>query len=563
MGADSSEIQVQNLDHLGIVAGIIDEMELVEQVDELLGVHCQSVLSTGQALKAMILNGLGFLSAPLYLFSQFFEGKAVAHLLGAGVEASQLNDDRLGRALDDFYEYGVTQLFTTLALRAASRFGVNTKRVHLDSSSMCVEGQYVDHDDAATAGSPEAEAPCPVEITYGYSRDRRPDLKQFVIDTICSGDGDVPLYLRVANGNEVDGVGFRQVVSEYRQQWHFDGLLMADAALYTAETLKQMQGLKWISHVPLTLSDAQAVIRQVVPFAEWQGLSDGYRLIEVCTRYADIPQRWVIVESEKRRDADLKGLEKRVQQAEQRQQQQLNQLMQQEFACEADALSAVEKFQKSLRYHRLGSVDVEQRAHHGKRGRPKQGSSPQSYSHHIDATLIADPEVIEDHQRIAGRFILATTVLKCEHLDALEGESLPALEGEPLTAVEVLTEYKQQQSCERGFRFLKDPLFFTSRVFLKSPQRIMALAMVMALSLLVYTLAQRQLRQALTDAKTTIPNQLGKLTDKPTMRWVFQCFQAVHLVTLAGRQQISNLTPQRQKILQFLGAACRRYYLLE
>jgi transposase len=462
MGADSSEIHVQNLDHLGIVAGIIDEMELVEQVDEMLGVHCQSVLTTGQVLKAMILNGLGFLSAPLYLFSQFFEGKAVAHLLGDGVEASQLNDDRLGRALDDCYEYGVTQLFTTLALRAARRFGVNTKRVHLDSSSMCVEGQYVDHEVAASVEPTEAELPCPVEITYGYSRDHRPDLKQFVMDTICSGDGDVPLYLRVANGNEVDSVGFRQVVSEYRHQWHFDGVLIADAALYTAENLKQMQGLKWISRVPLTLSDAQAVIRQVVPFAEWQGLSAGYRLIEMCTRYADVPQRWVIVESENRRDADLKALENRVQQAEQRQQQQLNQLMQQEFACQADAFSAAEKFQKSLRYHRLGQLNVEQKAHHGKRGRPKQGSSPQSYSYHIDATLIPDCEVIEEHQRIAGRFILATTVLKCEQLDALNGESLPALEGEPLTALEVLSEYKQQQSSERGFRFLKDPLFFTS-----------------------------------------------------------------------------------------------------
>jgi transposase len=349
---------------------------------------------------------------------------------------------------------------------------------------MCVEGQYVSDGDSATADPIAAESPCPVEITYGYSRDRRPDLKQFVMDTICSEDGDVPLYLRVANGNEVDGVGFRRVVDEYRQQWHFDGLLIADAALYSAENLEQMQRLKWISRVPLTLSDAQAVIRQVVPFAQWQGLSEGYRLIEVCSRYADVPQRWVIVESETRRDADLKGLEKRVQQAEQRHQQQLNQLMQQEFACEADALSAAEKFHKSLRYHCLSQLRVEQKAHHGKRGRPKQGSSPQSHSYHLHATLVPDSETIEEHQRIAGRFILATTVLKCEEHDALQDESLPALEGERLNAVEVLTEYKQQQSSERGFRFLKDPLFFTSRVFLKSPQRIMALAMVMALSLL-------------------------------------------------------------------------------
>ena len=87
---------------MGIVAGIVDEIGLVEQVDELLGSHPQAVVSLGQVLKAMILNGLGFFSAPLYLFSQFFEGKAIEHLLEDGIEAHPLNDDRLGRALDRF-----------------------------------------------------------------------------------------------------------------------------------------------------------------------------------------------------------------------------------------------------------------------------------------------------------------------------------------------------------------------------------------------------------------------------------------------------------------------------
>ncbi len=376
-----------------------------------------------------------------------------------------------------------------------------------------------------------------------------------MIDTICSGDGDVPLYLRVANGNETDSVGFRQVVNEYQNQWHFDGLWVADAALYTAENLKQLQGLKWISRVPLTLSEAQAVIRQVVPFAEWEGLAEGYRLIEVCTTYAEVRQRWVVVESDQRREADLKQLEKRVKQEEQRQQRRLDKLAQESFACEADARKAIQKFEQTLHYCELSQVSVVQQVHHGKRGRPKQGSQPQSLSYHLQATLIPNSETIEEHQRIAGRFILATNELECEPLNPLEPESL--------NAVEVLAEYKKQQSSERGFRFLKDPLFFTDSVFLKSRQRIMALAMVMALCLLVYTLAQRKLRQALSEAQTGIHNQLGKLTDTPTMRWVFQCFQAIHLVVVAGRQQITNLTPQRRKILQFLGAACGRYYLLE
>ena len=145
-----------------------------------------------------------------------------------------------------------------------------------------------------------------------------------------------------------------------------------------------------------------------------------------------------------------------------------------------------------------------------------------------------------------GRFILATNIL-----DSLQ-----------FTADDALREYKAQQGTERSFRFLKDPLFFTSSVFLKSNKRIEALGMIMVLCLLVYNLAQRQLRLALALAQDTIPNQLGKPTNSPTLRWVFQCFMAVHLVSFQGVTQIVNLSPLRLHILHFFSSACQRYYFL-
>ena len=102
----------------------------------------------------------------------------------------------------------------------------------------------------------------------------------------------------------------------------------------------------------------------------------------------------------------------------------------------------------------------------------------------------------------------------------------------------------------------------TSSVFLKSPKPIAALAMVMGLSLLVYGLGQRALRLALAQAQQTIPNQLGKPTASPTLRWVFQCFMSVHLVSFGQVKQISNLTSERSYILQFFSSFCRQYYLL-
>jgi transposase len=126
----------------------------------------------------------------------------------------------------------------------------------------------------------------------------------------------------------------------------------------------------------------------------------------------------------------------------------------------------------------------------------------------------------------------------------------------------MLSKYIEQQSSERGFGFLKDPLFFTDSIFLKSPERVEALALLMGLCLLVYTLAQRQLRQTLKKSQSGIKNQLGKLTERPTLRWIFQCFQSVHLLIINGVKQISNLTDERLWILRFFPNACRRYYLL-
>ena len=89
------QIDIQDIDHLGIIAGII-----VEIIDKELGTHSQEKVSAGQVVKAMIINCMGFLTAPLYLFSDFFSGKATEHLTGEGIKAEYLNESRLGRVLE-------------------------------------------------------------------------------------------------------------------------------------------------------------------------------------------------------------------------------------------------------------------------------------------------------------------------------------------------------------------------------------------------------------------------------------------------------------------------------
>ncbi|MEG4812209.1 IS1634 family transposase [Microcoleus sp. F8-D3] len=113
-----------------------------------------------------------------------------------------------------------------------------------------------------------------------------------------------------------------------------------------------------------------------------------------------------------------------------------------------------------------------------------------------------DSNLIERETRQAGRLILATNVLDVNEL----------------SSAQMIAKYKEQQSAERGFAFLKYPLFFTDSVFLKIPERIEALCLITGLCLLVYALAQRYLRQALEQAKYGIKNQLEKRTERPTLR---------------------------------------------
>jgi len=129
---------------------------------------------------------------------------------------------------------------------------------------------------------------------------------------------------------------------------------------------------------------------------------------------------------------------------------------------------------------------------------------------------------------------------------------------------EVLKAYKEQHSVERGFRFLKDPLFFAHSIFLKNENRIVALIMVMGLALLVYSIAQRKLREALERENETIPDQRIKPTKKPTMRRVFQMFEGItFLYEKEKRMMVMNMNPLHKKILSFLGQKYERIYCID
>ncbi len=128
------------------------------------------------------------------------------------------------------------------------------------------------------------------------------------------------------------------------------------------------------------------------------------------------------------------------------------------------------------------------------------------------------------------------------------------LDEDQLSSQAVLDGYKGQVHAERGFRFLKDPQFLASSLYLKKPERIMALLMVMTVCLLVYAALEYRIRHALKDNEATFPDQKGKRIPHPTARWVFHYFVGIHVLRIPGQPYIVlNLTEEHLHLLQLLG----------
>ncbi len=545
----SNRIEVQDIDHLGIIAAIIDDIGIVEIIDRELGSHPQEKVSAGQAVKAMILNCMGFLTAPLYLFSEFFTGKATEHLIGKGVKAEYLNESRLGRVMDRIYEYGITLLFVKIASEMANKFGISSKNGHLDGTSISVHGQYKREGEDEILVENESSEQIGITITHGYSRDHRPDLKQFTLHLLTSEEEGIPLFMNVGNGNTADRSAFPEVIKAFRSQWQGEqtDLFTMDAAFYSEPNIKDFgDSIKWISRVPETIKAAQELTEKLRPEQFTEADDRGYRFCTVCSSYAGVNQQWVVVESRQRMESDLKSFAKKIEKLLTEKEKKLDSLMNKEFACEADAISAVNDFLKTLKYHHIDRLQVLPQAHYTQRGRPSLNQEPTHYSFHIQASLGENSLAIAALEQKAGRFVLATN----------------SLDDQKWSDSKILGEYKAQQPTERGFRFLKDPLFFAASIFLKNTQRIMALAMLMTLALMVYSLGQRQLRLALQQASATLPDQKGKPIARPTLRWILQCFLTVHLVFLDDFKFQIKLSERQLLILQFLSASSRKYYFL-
>ncbi|MFC0179092.1 IS1634 family transposase [Thorsellia kenyensis] len=250
-------VNVYDYGHLGLVAGFIKQVGLIDYIDHVIPKTKPYHVCHGQAVAAMLLNALGFHSQALYLVPEYFSDKPIDLLISPGIYSKHLNDDVLGRTLDTVFDYGVSSLYSELAIKTLNTLKIPPKAINLDFTSFHVDGTaYNDN----TPGDTDKF----IRIVQGYSRDHRPELNQAIVALITENQAGIPIYLEVLSGNAEDKSTFQDIIKS-----QLDSLkaaensqhLIADSALYTKATIQSLneKNRYFITRVSSVSNDAKAV----------------------------------------------------------------------------------------------------------------------------------------------------------------------------------------------------------------------------------------------------------------------------------------------------------------
>src|SRR5262245_3844898 len=409
-------IAVYPVQHLPIIKAYADQLGLVSLINHF--VPTEMDVDAGTVVLGLVLDTLRGRS-PLYRLEEFFAHQDTELLLGKALPPQAFTDDTVGRVLDRLYEMGTMKLFTACAVRAATRFGLERRSVHFDTTSRSVWGDY---QFAETQD-------LPFQVTYGYSKDKRPDLKQFVLSTLCV-DRAVPIWGKPEDGNASDKTLNRTLLSEIAQLLAQHGvqpgayIYIADAALVTEDNLAALGDTLFITRLPATYSECDRIIGEAVARNQWTEVGiltqtpptkhrpgTFYKVADdVVTLYGK-PYRAVVVHSSHQDQRRQKRLEREMQASSTTLATTVHAAATQEYFCRADAEAAAEQLRAlPSAYHRV-EVMVEERPQYGPgRPSPKHPRVIKALRYGLQVTLHERAEVIAHMQQEAGCVVLLTNV---------------------------------------------------------------------------------------------------------------------------------------------------------
>jgi transposase len=464
-------------------------------------------LSPGKRIEALVLNILAG-RTPLYRVAEFYEDTATGVLFGEDILPEHLTDDCLARALDKLAASRPRAVYSAVALRACMFEGIDTDFGHFDTTSISLFGEYSDLQ------------PEDIQLVRGYSKDGHPELKQLVLSLLCNRQG-IPIWAEPRDGNSQDNEANRDAIDDFCGAFSPERLRetawIADSKLVTGPNLARISelGLRFLSRLPESFKAATTAKLAALDGAQWEDLgqiadaprltSAHYRASEQTVEIEGRTYRAVVVHSDhlearkrhtcaKRLGAQRAALEKALQA-----------LGRQRFSCQADAQAAVGALLKRVDRgpFRL-QVDVSSVLRTlplGHRGRRRKDEPVQQVEEFVVSGTIGEPDPLglEREQQLQGMFVLISNL---EDRKAFSAQRL-------------LEEYRDQGVVEHRFAFIKDPKFVDG-LYLHTPRRLEALAYVIVMACLVFSVFERRVRLALAAAKQKILLPGKKWSERPT-----------------------------------------------
>jgi len=537
---DGQIISAAKVDHLPIVKHYAQRLGLVEIVNRL--VPTQMEVRPGVIVLGMVLDTLSGRS-PLYHLEESFEDCDRGLLFGEELAASYFNDDNVGRVLELIYEVGTQKIFSSLSVAALQRFGLSTEHVHFDTTSVNLYGDYLN----ATGEQ------APFEITHGYSKDKRPDLKQFVLSMLCVG-GDVPIFGRIEDGNASDKSVNHRVLSVVSEHMNTHGveadafIYVADSALVTEGNLEQIgDEIPFITRLPATYNECERVVLNALESGQWHEIGRiaqsratehrpgaSYRVHEGTVSLYDKTYRAIVVYSSAHDQRRLKRLERELKASREQIEALSKGYTKKRFFCLADAeVAAGEAMAQRGAFHQM-KVNVQECPRYGP-GRPKKGTPrvPVAMEYGLNLEIAEDTQALAKRREAAGCFVLLTNVPDQDH----DGYS----------AEKILRTYKEQYAIEKNYGFLKDDQIVNA-LFLKRPERIEALGLILLISLLIWRLIEHAMRSDLAQRNTTVPGWDNKPTQRPTAYMLTWKFKGILILCMGHQRRLAKPLTRVQEV---------------
>lgn len=541
---DFSSLTITDVQFLPIIKEYARRINLVDTINQM--VDTEMDLQPGPVVLGMVLDTLSGRS-PLYRLQDFLDEKDIELVLGDAVSIDQFTDHNIGRALDKIYETGTQKIFGQLSQNAVNGFQIKPTGAHYDTTSVSVYGDYAMTDE-------------PFEITYGHSKDKRPDLKQFLVEMLCV-DRNIPLFGGTRDGNASDKTLNNELLTTISKHMANHGICenafvyVADSAFVTEDNLKKAGAkTKFISRLPATYKECSRAIRDAVQAEEWVDIgvlaetddtqkrpAAHYKAFETTVALYGTLFRAIVIHSSAHDKRRHKKIDRVVNKNKKTLAQQIQKILAQPYYCEADARAAVEKLcrlpNKTDLFTISATIDKKPKY---PRGRPKKGEKrvPQKFEYGITPVLQMDTKKVEILRKEAGCFVLLSNLMSHSEKSEWCGEDLLRL-------------YKNQSGIEQNFGFLKDPVIINS-VFLKKNSRIEVLGMILLISLLIWRLIERSMRLYIKENETTMTGWVRRRTKRPTSFMMSTKFHTVLVIKRGNQRQLAK--PLKPVHLEYLKA---------